>query len=240
MAAPSARPSGSLNGHIARVTGKSNYVDRESVDNIADGDTGTKWLCNDTAPWWAIYEMDEPVTVKEYVIAAANDSQERDPAAWSLAGSADGVDWTTLDTLSSQTFGSRYELRRFSVTQPVVDGVITHQPYKFFRLNVTTRRGGGSGVQMMQLSEWELLDGSQDPLPLAPVSLGLTGGPAAGFDIRTGVGFDGVRSLSYRGLIQAEVASSTSVLYEGLDIAIGAETQFSYSIFPVLDGPAYT
>ncbi|MDR1295628.1 MAG: GH92 family glycosyl hydrolase, partial [Bifidobacteriaceae bacterium] len=234
-------PRNSAMSHVIHATaGTENTAAGEGVANILDGNSRTKWLSNSVAPWWAIYEADEPVLIREYTLTSANDSVERDPAAWTIAGSEDGTSWTTLDSRTGQSFGARYEVRQFSITQPQVDDAVTYRPYKFFRFTVTARGGGGSGSQMMQLGDWTLYAGTEVPPPPTPPTVAVGSGPGTGFDIRANVGFDGVRSLSFGGTLTAAAAKASAVIYSDLNVAIGTESELSYAIFPTLDGPSYT
>ena len=67
----------------------------ETPGNVADLDTGTKWL--DFNKRELVFAFPAPVTIDSYNFTTANDSQERDPANWRLEGSDDGTTWKLLD-----------------------------------------------------------------------------------------------------------------------------------------------
>lgn len=67
----------------------------EEVENIADLDTGSKWLDFNRGP--VVIQFPAAVTIDRYRLATANDSSERDPIQWTLEGSDDGDAWVLLD-----------------------------------------------------------------------------------------------------------------------------------------------
>lgn len=115
----------------------------ESVDKLIDNDPATKYLGVNGAGGWVQYQTNTAYAVNEYTITSANDADERDPLSWTLQGSNDGNNWTTLDTKSGQDFPNRYQKRRFSISNTTA--------YKFHRLNMVQNSGN-----LFQLSEIEL------------------------------------------------------------------------------------
>lgn len=114
-----------------------------------DVNPGSKWYHAATPPAWISYDSGSGTTqtAKSYSITSANDVPERDPNAWTLQGSNDGSNWTTLDTESGQSFTYRYQTKSYSIASPAA--------YRYYRLNITANAGGASyGVQ---LSEFALM-----------------------------------------------------------------------------------
>ena len=80
-----------------------------------DGDLGTKWYDDRSAverrdasgkDVWVVLEYAKPVAVTRYEWYTANDTSrfgERNPVAWRLQGSNDGVSWINLDVVESAT-----------------------------------------------------------------------------------------------------------------------------------------
>jgi hypothetical protein len=68
----------------------------ETPDLAVDGNTATKWLDFLKGP--LVLDFGTPVTVDGYYFTTANDATERDPIAWTLEGSADGTNWTLIDS----------------------------------------------------------------------------------------------------------------------------------------------
>jgi hypothetical protein len=68
----------------------------------------------------------------------------RDPQAWTLSGSNDGINWTVLDAQTGISFGSRFEEKTFTVNNNTA-------AYSYYRLEMTCVSG-----TILQLSEWKL------------------------------------------------------------------------------------
>ena len=125
----------------------------EGEAQLIDNDRSTKYLVVSETGGWVQYQASQPYVVDGYTITAANDAPERDPQSWSLAGSADGVSWDTLDHRSGEGFANRLQKRTFSFTNGTT--------YRYYRL--TMQQGSGN---LLQLSEIELLsnrENSPDP-----------------------------------------------------------------------------
>jgi hypothetical protein len=135
-------------GAAGEVTGKVREVEAgdefraqgEIAINLLD-DGATKWLSRRDHDW-VQFTMVEPVRVRHYVLASANDFADRDPRDWELWGSVDGQEWVTLDTRSGEFFPGRHLARDFHLTGPAAD-----RPYRHLRLEFT-RNWGGSELQL--------------------------------------------------------------------------------------------
>ncbi|ARU50763.1 hypothetical protein CBR64_03875 [Cellulosimicrobium cellulans] len=66
-----------------------------------------------------------------------------DPSAWTLEGSTDGEEWTTLDERADQSFASRLETRAFAIADPGV--------YRQYRLRVTASTGATTALAEVEL-----------------------------------------------------------------------------------------
>lgn len=107
----------------------------EEKEKAFDGNTSTKWLIFANSGWIAYhFGNNAAYTTTSYSITSANDFPARDPKSWSLQGSNNGLNWTTLDTRTNQTFGSRYLTKTFTFMNTTA--------YKYYRLNVTANNGG--------------------------------------------------------------------------------------------------
>lgn len=114
------------------------------VENLADGLTSTRWTAS-PIPAWAQYDFgsgNAPI-VRRYRLASGTSAETLDPAVWELQGSNNGVDFTVLDSRSSEAFGLREEMREFRVSSPGA--------YRYYRLEVT---GAFDGDVDMTLAEW--------------------------------------------------------------------------------------
>lgn len=81
----------------------------EAPDKLTDGDLSTKGgLYTNAKPNPITMRLAESFAsskVFSYALASANDHAERDPASWILEASADGTNWTVLDTRVQETVG---------------------------------------------------------------------------------------------------------------------------------------
>ena len=146
---------------INRATGgtasaSSNPVSGEAAAKAFGGQTSTKWLGNMTGSGaWLQYQFagSEAYAVTQYKITSANDAPGRDPKNWSLLASNDGVNWTTLDTRTNQSFSGRFVTNTYTIANTTA--------YRYYRLSITANNGstetnlGGTGL--VQLSELQLL-----------------------------------------------------------------------------------
>lgn len=129
----------------------------ETPDRAVDGNVGTKWLSLD--PNCALtMALPAPALVVAYRLASANDDDTRDPKTWSLQGSNDGVNWSTLDTrVDEPKWPSRGLYRDYDVFQPG-----TFSSYRW-------QIGAVHGSSLMQIAEVVLRTGTvaSEPVPVA-------------------------------------------------------------------------
>ena len=122
----------------------------ETVENLFDGNTGTKYCTDANLPLTIKWSMSEPVAVSVYALATANDSPDRDPKAWTLEGSNDGESWTVIDTVTNGELSEeRFRFKEFFCDKP--------DTYQHYRLVITETKGG----PISQLSEI-MLGGNPD------------------------------------------------------------------------------
>ena len=72
----------------------------QSVRESADGNPETKWCMEHGGRFPILWQADMPEgepPVSSYTLTSAEDVPDRDPSAWRLLGSADGITWKTLD-----------------------------------------------------------------------------------------------------------------------------------------------
>lgn len=216
---------GSILSHVTKVTASAENPPGEVAANLADGNAGSKWLMFKNSGW-AQYDLDEAQPIARYTLTSGNDAAQRDPRDFRVQGSDDGTTWTTIDQRSGETFTGRGQTRVFDLDEPSA-------PYLHYRLEVLANQSGG----LVQLAGWEPITSLDAELEPSDLMLEIGDGPRSSSTAKTGVGFTGVRSLHYVGQHIADgPASSTSVLYDDLDIAVEADTALSYLVFPELDG----
>ena len=220
---------GSTLSHVTAVTASDENPPNEVAANLADGMPGSKWLTF-AADGWVQYEFDEPQPLVGYTLTSANDAPERDPASFRVLGSQDGEEWTLLDSQSDQSFDDRQTTNSYDVTP-------TGETFKFMKLDVLEN---GSG-NIVQLADWEPIADNEAVAEPSPLTVDVTGGPTSSYTAKTNVGFNGVQSLGYSGRhLAAGEASSSTLLYGDVNIAVESDTQLSYKLFPQLDaGQSY-
>lgn len=118
---------------------------REGSLKLIDFDYKTKlYMGSYTPQFWMQQELFAPAAVNSYMLSTGDDAPDRDPKSWTLSGSNNAVDWTTVDTRTGEMFSQRSTYRIFDFTNTT--------PYKYYRLAVTQNNGAGS----FQLGEWRL------------------------------------------------------------------------------------
>jgi predicted alpha-1,2-mannosidase len=215
---------GSVLGLLENVTASAENAPNEPAAALADGNPGTKWLA--FAPTgWVAYEFAEPVTLAAYALTSGNDVPGRDPADWTLQGSADGETWTTVDQRTGESFAERGEHRVFELDEPAPG-----PGYQHYRLNITAN----AGASILQLADWDLsadLDAAPEQTPMV-TALG-SGPTGISWTNKTDVGFTGLRSLRYGGEhVEDGPAYATNVLFEDVSLDVGEHTRLSYKILP--------
>lgn len=119
----------------------------ENVNKLIDKSPDTKFCSNFYDSSWVGYASPVPVKLTAYSITSANDSDERDPRAWILEASNDGIDWDALDSRTGQSFPYRYITQYYACNKD-------KKEYLYFRLNVTEN----NSANLLQFAEWQLLD----------------------------------------------------------------------------------
>jgi Domain of unknown function (DUF1735)./F5/8 type C domain. len=119
----------------------------ENMPKLIDDNHDTKYLAFDYTPdFYVQLAFPKPREIDGYSITSGNDAQGRDPRDFSLEGSNDGVNWTTLDSRTNELFPGRKETRRFNLDWPV--------EYQYYRFNVTSTLKDN----IIQMTELGLLD----------------------------------------------------------------------------------
>ena len=114
----------------------------EGIGNLIDGLSSTKFLTFHNKAW-VEFHANTSCVVTRYSLTSANDNTSRDPASWTLQGSNNGTNWTTLDTRSGITFSERLQEQFYDISNTTA--------YSYYRLDMTCRSGS-----TLQLAEWRL------------------------------------------------------------------------------------
>jgi alpha-L-fucosidase 2 len=92
----------------------------KSIRSTFDGSDQTKW-CVPNAGNAVIWQASLPAAqkVSDYSVTSADDMPVRDPKEWTLEGSNDGKQWTTLDKqVMPEPFPNRFEKKSFTIAKP--------------------------------------------------------------------------------------------------------------------------
>ncbi|MFI8828476.1 GH92 family glycosyl hydrolase [Streptomyces sp. NPDC053431] len=213
---------GNVTDHVTTVRASGEHAGAGEVkENLIDLQPGTKWLVFEPTAWLE-FDLDQPVKLATYALTSANDAAERDPRDWTLKGSADGENWTVLDTRSGESFARRFETRTYDTP----GGGAT--AYAHYRLEITRNAGAG----LTQLADVQFSNGdTSQPVPedmRSQVDRGPSGSPTA----KAGAGFTGRRALRYAGTHRGEGRAYSYNKVFDTDIRIVRDTELSYTIFP--------
>ncbi|MER6677027.1 GH92 family glycosyl hydrolase [Streptomyces sp. NPDC000983] len=212
---------GNVTGRVTDVRANGeNSGGGEVKENLVDLEPSTKWLVFESTGW-VEFDLDAPVRVAQYALTSANDVAGRDPRNWTLKGSANGTDWTTLDSRSGESFAERFQTRTFDIAEP--------GEYRHFRLEVTSNNGA-SGILQLADVQFSTGDG-EGPVPKDMLSL-VDRGPSGSPTAKAGAGFTGKRALRYAGRHTANGPAHSYNKVFDVDVAVGRDTQLSYRIFP--------
>ncbi|SDL54731.1 alpha-1,2-mannosidase, putative [Lentzea albidocapillata subsp. violacea] len=212
---------GNVSDKVLEVKANGEFADSNEVkENLVDGSVNTKWLVF-TNTGWASFRFGETQTIRKYALTSANDAPERNPRDWTLQGSANGTDWTVLDTRTDVSFTDEpFQTRLFDVASPAA--------YSHYKLDITRNNGSPN---IIQLAEVQLSDGSTSPTP--PNMRSVVGnGPTGGYTAKARVGWTGVRAFRYQGRHTAEGRGYSYNKVFDVDIAVQQSTELSYLIFP--------
>lgn len=94
------------------------------------------WLSNTPAAWIQI-DLGKFILLNSFAISSRNyasNSASYAPKDFTLQGSRDGENFTTLTTLTNQTNWGNAEEREYSINNPI--------GYRYFKLNITANNGG--------------------------------------------------------------------------------------------------
>jgi hypothetical protein len=117
----------------------------EGEANAFDNQSSTKWLVfSPTGNIAYDFANEDAYIINSYTVTSANDASDRDPKNWNLQGSNDGTNWTMVNSQNNQSFGSRFEVKTYPVSNTTA--------YKQYRLNVTANNGSS----LLQIAEIQL------------------------------------------------------------------------------------
>ncbi len=188
----------------------------EDAAQGTDGSASTKWLTFASHGWLQV-QLNAPVIIKSYALTSANDAPGRDPRAWTLLGSSDGLSWNVLDARDGESFSARFETHMFEVDNEAA--------YTYYRLDITQTQGDG----ILQIAEFVLSKGNS--AEVRPMQTAVGEGPISSWNARPNAGFTGLRALRYAGCVSDGHGYSYNKVFE-VDIAVTPISELSYLVFP--------
>lgn len=122
----------------------------KAFDGATADDGGTDWIGNTGGTGYLQIDLGSgnENTLGSYTVHF-NGLVDRAPKTWTMLGSNNGTDWSTLDTVSGQTSWAAPSSRTF-----VCDTQTT--AYRYFRFSFTENNGDAGYTQVAQLYLWEL------------------------------------------------------------------------------------
>ena len=127
----------------------------DATSNLVDGNTGTKWCSNPghktDGKYFCEFHTASPVRVDGYTLTTGTDNETwngRNPKDWVLKAKANSSDaWTTIATVTNDA------TMQDKNTTPYDFDVDTPGEYQYFRIEISSTRGGDG---TMQLGEMQL------------------------------------------------------------------------------------
>ncbi|GFN08018.1 hypothetical protein Smic_65740 [Streptomyces microflavus] len=197
-----------------------NTAGGEVKENLVDVEPASKWLAF-AKTGWVEFDLDEPVKVVTYALTSANDHAPRDPKDWTLKGSADGKEWTDLDTRKGETFAERHQTKSYDFASDTA--------YRHFRLEITANNGA---ADILQLADVQFSNGDTSaPVPdemRSQADRGPSGSPTA----KAGAGFTGKKALRYAGTHKPDGRAYSYNKVFDVNTAVTKDTELSYLVYP--------
>lgn len=216
----------------SKVQGSTDFKSEEGKLKLFDGSPATKFLTSTKpsaqSPVWVSFEFPSAVKIGVYSLTSANDEEGRDPKAWQLLASDDGVNYTAIDSRSNQSFSGRAQSKSYTITNP--------GSHRYYKLEITENHGADmTQVADLRLGTGESSGGKTQESPMASV---VTAGPGDVYGVAGA--FDGSAALSVYGEQSAKTETyCRNLLYSGLNIPVTAHTNLSYVHFPAVASGSY-
>ena len=209
--------------NLATVQGSKDFKSEEGKVKLFDFSAASKFLTETKpspgAPVWVSFALSEPATVGLYAITSANDEPGRDPKAWKLYGSADGVSYTEIDARSGESFATRHMMKTYEVTGAAA--------YRYYKLEITENNGSSNMTQFADLYLGTGEGGVSEPKGDSPMQSVASKGPVSSW-VASGA-FEGRRALSvFAKQTNKGESYARNLLYSGLNIQVTDTTKLHY------------
>ena len=217
------------------IQGDADYFAGEGKINLFDNNSNTKYLVNKAVsivnPMWVSFKLRISTIIKSYEIVSANDYPERDPKRWTLYGSNDGTNWTSIDTQTNQSFSGRYTANTYNCQD-------NNEAFYYYKISVFANNGATENLtQIADINLRGIKNSSieQEIEGDSPLSTVISHGPTSVWTGMPNVGWTGYNALRVSGKQTANTTSyARNIIYNNLDIPVTEYTKISYHIFPAL------
>jgi hypothetical protein len=154
-----------MGANLARtaIVTASSYVDPYTPDRAANGITGdpaSRWLCS-TLPCWIMLDIREVHWISKWTVKSISGSagwpNTYRMTAFSLQGSLDGVQWTTVDSVTGNTLNTCTR----SLPLPV--------SARYWRINIPAGGGLEANRGVSSIMDLELIEA--DAVPLSSLTI---------------------------------------------------------------------
>lgn len=113
----------------------------QGKEKVYDGLLATKWTIN-TQAGSITYKLPTSVRVTRYTLGVPAGNSNNNPKNWTLQGSANGSTFTTLHTVTNNTWAGDYDSQEFTVTSPGF--------YLYYKLDITANIGATTSTQLAE------------------------------------------------------------------------------------------
>ncbi len=126
----------------ATVTGSGENAPSETLANLVDSDSTTKWLTFASTGYFQVH-LAQPAAASCYTMTSAADEPGRDPRSWQVYG-VDGSSRQLLDERKGESWSDRLQTRLFCFAN--------RSPFADYRIEISEN----AGAAQLQVAEFEL------------------------------------------------------------------------------------
>lgn len=88
----------------ATVTGSSQYDQGLRLENLVDGNLGTRWVSAATGPQWVTIDLNSARQFSRVMLTMYSSETPRAPKSMTILGSLDGIEYTEIGTFAGLTY----------------------------------------------------------------------------------------------------------------------------------------
>lgn len=136
------------------------YEPQNAYNNVYGDGSGKRWQSNTAYPHWLEIDLGAATVVASYSLRC--DIPSYMPTAWTLQGSNDNTNWTTIDTVSGASWGALHDTRWYAIDNNyTLSGTVTADSsgHKDRKVSVHRREDGvlfGSVVANATTGAWSI------------------------------------------------------------------------------------